>query len=251
MISKKLSAVLAAVPLAVALAVSLPGYSAESKGGDTAKKGTNVEKGKKASGPQAQAVQLAALADQLATYGDKKKDAMALIMAAKIQSEVGVQPTKHERTSQPGKGADKGKGEKAGTAPQPRDNSVAGLVARAKQYAGDRKDLIALADDVAKAGARGVVTGPKGGSYTVEARAADIFSNAVFRGGEVAAVAIRGDGDTDLDLVVIDENGNVICRADGPTDREACEWYPRWTGPYRIEVRNLGSVWNRYRILTN
>lgn len=247
MISKKLTAVLAAVPLAVALAVSLPGYSADSKGSD-AKKGANAEKGKKTSGPQSQAVELAVLADQLATYGDQKKDALALIVAARLQSEVGVQAAKHERTA--GKGADKGD-KKAGAAPQARDNSVAALTGRAKQYAGGRKDLIALADDVAKSGTRGVTTGPKGATHTVNARATDVFRNLVFRGGEPAAVGISGDGDTDLDLVVFDENNNVVCRADGPGDDEICRWNPRWTGPFRIEVRNLGNVYNRYRILTN
>jgi hypothetical protein len=246
MINKKLSALLATVPLALALAVSMPGHSAE-KGGDS-KKGMNVDKGKKAGSAQTQAVELAALADQLATYGDRKKDAMALIVAAKIQSEVGVQAGKQERTA--GKSPDKGD-KKSGAAPQPRDTSVAGLTARAKQYAGDRKDLIALADDVAKAGARGAVGGPKGATHTVEATAVDHFRNIMFQGGQPAAVAISGDGDTDLDLYVYDENNLLICRADGATDDEICRWTPRWTGVFRIEVRNLGNVYNRYRILTN
>lgn len=241
MISRKISAMLGAIPLGIALAVSVPGYSAE-KGGD-GKKGTNVEKGKRATSPQTQAVELAMLADQLATYGDQKKDAMALVMAAKLQNEAGVQQVKHERTAGKGKGG-------SGAAPQARDNSVAGLVARAKQYAGDRKDLIALADDVARAGTRGAVGGPKAATHVVEARVNDIF-RVSFRGGEPAVVGISGDGDTDLDLVVIDENGNVICRADGPSDDEICRWTPRWTGLFRIEVRNLGTVWNRYRIMTN
>ena len=246
MISKKLTAVLAAFPLALALAVSVPGQAAE-KGADS-KKGTNVDKDKKAGSAQTQAVELAALADQLATYGDRKNDAMALIMAAKLQAEVGVQAGKHEREA--GKGSDKGD-KKAGAAPQPRDNSVAGLTARAKQYAGDRKDLIALAEDVAKSGARGVVGGPRGGTYSVDAASVDHFRNVTFQGGQPAAVAISGDGDTDLDLYVYDENNILICRSDSAGDDEICRWTPRWTGVFRFEVRNLGRVYNRYRILTN
>lgn len=240
--TKKLAATLAALPLGIALAVSLPGHSAE-KGAD-GKKGTNVEKDKRATSPQTRAVEIALLADQLASYGDQKKDAMALIVAAKLMAEAGVQPAKHERT------AGTGKGDKGGAAPQARDNSMNGLIARAKQYAGERKDLIALADDVAKAGARGAVGGPRAATYVVEARATDIF-RVFFRGGEPAAVGISGDGDTDLDLLVYDENGNLICRADGPSDDEICRWTPLWTGVFRIEVRNLGRVWNRYRIMTN
>ena len=40
------------------------------------------------------------------------------------------------------------------------------------------------------------------------------------------------------------ENGNLICRSTRYGDDEFCRWNPRWTGPFRIQVRNLGaSVW--------
>jgi hypothetical protein len=50
---------------------------------------------------------------------------------------------------------------------------------------------------------------------------------------------------------VFDESGNRICVADSPGDDEICRWTPRWTGEFRIEVRNLGGVYNRYRIMHN
>jgi hypothetical protein len=72
-----------------------------------------------------------------------------------------------------------------------------------------------------------------------------------FRGGEVAVVSIVGDGDTDLDLFVYDEFNNLVAFANGLSDRETVSFTPRWTGRFRIEVRNLGGVWNEFTLRTN
>jgi hypothetical protein len=69
-----------------------------------------------------------------------------------------------------------------------------------------------------------------------------------FHGGRSAAASVIGDGDTDLDLFVYDENGNLIGSDTDSTDRCLVRLHPRWTGAFQIEVRNLGSVYNEYRI---
>jgi hypothetical protein len=72
-----------------------------------------------------------------------------------------------------------------------------------------------------------------------------------FRGGAPAVVSIAGDGDTDLDLFIYDASGRLVVYAIGPTDRETVSWTPPATGFYRVEVRNLGGVWNEFRLRTN
>ena len=247
MSGSKLSAALIALPFALALTASPPVAGADAKKGTEAKGeakkgGANRDPERRGTSAQADAVAQSALAEQLIEYGDRNKDALALITGAQIKARLGVQegPADKKET--------KGGDPKSGKPGAQRDTSVAAVVARAKQYAGDRKDLIALADDIGKT--RGAANGPRNGVTEVNARARDIF-RVTFRGGEPAIVAISGDGDTDLDLHVLDEAGNVICRADGPGDDEVCRWTPRWTGQFRIEVHNLGSVWNRYRIMHN
>lgn len=101
-----------------------------------------------------------------------------------------------------------------------------------------------------RGGTMGAVGGPRGTVDIVQARSADNYVVA-FRGGELAIVSIRGDGDTDLDLYIYDENGNLIVSGTGPTDRETVSWTPAWTGNFRIRVVNLGRVWNRYALVTN
>jgi hypothetical protein len=66
----------------------------------------------------------------------------------------------------------------------------------------------------------------------------------VFRGNQVTTISIVGDGDTDLDLYVYDANGNLIASGIGLSDRETVSFIPFATGAFRVEVRNLGNVWN-------
>lgn len=90
-----------------------------------------------------------------------------------------------------------------------------------------------------------------GSSCTVErvsANSTDVY-NVTFIGGEPAEVFVVGDGDTDLDLFIYDENGNLIDSDTDNTDVCLCEWTPRWTGRFTIKIRNYGSVYNEYTML--
>ncbi len=208
-----------------------------------AEKGKNVGATKKgANGADNRVV--AQLAMQLAQYGDKNKDALALITAAKMQVQIGVQASTAVKETAKGEAVQADAGKKA------LDPTAKGLLDRAKQYAGDRKDLIALADDVAAAGSRGLMNGPALHEDVVSSGATDSYA-LTFRGGELARVALSGDGDTDLDLSIYDENGNAICSSARTGDDEYCEFTPRWTGRFLVRVKNYGGVYNRYELLMN
>lgn len=224
----------AAVVLAIASGSVMAGTAAKGKNtGATAKE---------ADGNDNRAV--AQLAIQLAQYGDRNKDALALIAAAKMQVQVGMRAKVVEKE------AAKGEDAKADTSKPALDPSTKGLLERAKQYAGDRKDLIALADDVAAAGSRGRIEGPFVGETVVRARSRDKIP-VTFAARELARVAISGDGDSDLDLSVTDENGNEVCSSTRSGDDEYCDFTPRWTGQFYVRVTNYGQVANRYQILFN
>lgn len=81
----------------------------------------------------------------------------------------------------------------------------------------------------------------------VEARKTDVYKKTFASGVEVV-IAVRGDGDTDLDLFVYDENGNLIEKDDDATDRCIVSFTPKWTGSFTIKIKNLGNVYNSYRI---
>ena len=126
------------------------------------------------------------------------------------------------------------------------------LFALAEEYAGSNEELLAVIEQsqAMVATMKGRVGGAASTISRVLARDADIY-RVRFRGREFAEVCVVGDGDTDLDLFIYDESGNLICSDTGSTDRAYCSWTPRWTGTFEIEIENLGSVWNEYRIVTN
>ena len=100
---------------------------------------------------------------------------------------------------------------------------------------------------LALAGAEG---GPKLSDTHVYAQDSDVYT-VTFRAGEPAQVAVSGDGDTDLDVFVYDENGNLVASDLSTSDQAAVSWTPRWTGEFRIEIKNRGGVYNQYTLLTN
>jgi hypothetical protein len=196
--------------------------------------------------PQAQAVQNLGVASQLAKYGEQNKDPLALILAAKMKLEAGQAAGTHKRESSkslPGSAKEESKAEKPTSTPQR-------LLETAKGLAGGRADLVALADEAGKSVSRGAARGPQEAYERVNARKTDSYTIR-FRGGEAAVVVLSGDGDTDLDLTVHDENGNLICASEGAGDDEACRFYPSWTGPFVIRVINYGRVYNQYYLATN
>jgi hypothetical protein len=103
---------------------------------------------------------------------------------------------------------------------------------------------LALAARVAQADP---VEGPASKADVVDAYTTNVYHESFF-GGELARVRVIGDGDTDLDVYVLDEFGNVIASDTGYTDTCEVVWLPRWTGPFTIRVVNLGAVYNRYVI---
>jgi hypothetical protein len=67
-------------------------------------------------------------------------------------------------------------------------------------------------------------------------------------GGVQHHVVVQGDGDTDLDAVLIDQHGNVVASDLDSTDFCILSLIPRSTGEFTLEIHNLGNVFNQYVI---
>lgn len=217
--------------------------------GTTRVKGGNAAQDKPAQATaSASSLQALNLANQLAAWGDANKDPIALATAAKIKMSIGTRDVSLSKQADKGAPADKAApAEKPAKKSDPR--SADSLLQRARTLAGDRADIVALVDGVA-AGTRGRVGGPARHQDTVRAGVTDVFTM-TFRGGEEANVGISGDGDTDLDLYIYDENDNRICGSDSYGDDEICTFRPAWTGQFKVKIKNRGSVYNRYVLLTD
>jgi hypothetical protein len=84
----------------------------------------------------------------------------------------------------------------------------------------------------------------------VRAKSSNVY-HWTFVGHEWEVLAVSGDGDTDLDLYVYDDNGNLIAKDDDYSDDCLVRFMPRWTGHFTIKVVNRGKYANRYTIGTN
>jgi len=130
----------------------------------------------------------------------------------------------------------------------------AGIVAAARQMAASSGDatLIALAQGLVEPTSRGL----RGGAVTyrnwiLTGETMTYNRGWVFRGQELAEVAIAGGPNARLNLFVYDENGGLICQSRVTGSRQYCSWIPRWTGPFSVVIHNVGIYDSEYIISAN
>jgi hypothetical protein len=181
------------------------------------------------------------MSSDLLAFGRRTKDPIALIVASRVIKAVGGseadrKPERRETTEA---------AQKSGKLV-----SVDSILGEARDLAKGDKIIALLIDETAAMGSATAEGQPKTHQDTVQPGATDVYT-VVFTGGQLAEAGIAGDGESDLDLLVYDENDHLVCRSAGSSDREYCRWWARWTGPFRIEVQNLGMTSDLYRLATN
>jgi hypothetical protein len=219
------------------------------------KQGPNqaTDKGKDAG---ASAVGRASQATELITYARQNQSAVAMLTAVQMLRAARVADSKDRpgaKSTEAAKGATPTEGKKA--SPSEATLDPVKLLNEAKGWAKGNAQLTALIDaELAKPAAQGGTLGAAGGPIRhvdrVRAFDTDVY-RVTFRGGELAHVDVVGDGDTDLDVYIYDENGNLIDRDTDYDDRPCVMWTPRWTGTFVIKIQNLGRVYNQYTVFTN
>jgi hypothetical protein len=124
------------------------------------------------------------------------------------------------------------------------------MFAKATELAGDDETLKGLIEDAMAEGSRGRIGGAVSWLSRLPAGQIDVWE-VPFYGNSYAEVAIAGDGDANLDMVITDENGNVICYDVSRSDQVYCDFVPAWDGYFYITVENTGRSRNSYYLLTN
>ena len=190
-----------------------------------------------------QEIENLALAKELAAYGYASESALSLINAAMIVIEESAGAAKVKETKRGGVG---GAGEPSFTL------DAEQLLTDAEAFAGDDKNLKGLIKSAREltASSRGRVGGP---GYVIDKVAggeANLYT-VEFQGSVGAEVAAVGDGTTDLDLYIFDENGNLITMDEEDGDECYVIWKPKWTGVFVITVLNRGASANEFALVTN
>lgn len=191
------------------------------------------------------------LAVQLRQYGEAQNDPLALLLGARL---VRATPMVESTRIAKKPGAAAPTKENAAMPEKPSELDANVLIAEAKRLAAGDADMLAMVAREERAGATRSDKGKQAlaaltADYHVDAinaRSTDTYEEA-FAGGP-CAVVVAGDGDTDLDLFIYDRQGNLVCSDTRVGDDCLCQWNAVGTSIYRIDVKNLGSVYNRYMI---
>lgn len=127
---------------------------------------------------------------------------------------------------------------------------AATMFAKAKELAGEDEVLAGLIEDAEAEGSRGRIGGASETLSRLPAGQTDVWE-IPFYGDSYAELAVVGDGDANLDVLVTDENGNTICYDVSWSDKVYCDFVPAWNGYFYVTVQNNGSSRNSYYLLTN
>ncbi len=218
------------------LALTLPAAAQD-------KTGTNVNP-EAAASPAGGAATLG-LAAELYALGLSQGDALTVLTAAKLAASVDVTEGAERKKTTSG---DLPAEDAEGAAETPVDAPA--MLATARTLAAGDDMLLGLIADVEAETARGRIGGAARWLSRLPAGQTDVWE-LPFYGNSYAEIAVVGDGDANLDVVVTDENGNVFCYDVSWSDSLYCDFTPAWDGYFYVTVENRGRVRNSYYLLTN
>jgi hypothetical protein len=236
---------IAAAAAGLTLSGVLPAGTAMAQTADTS--GVNAAAVKAAATPEANAVDALGSVAALAAWGRANRDPEAMIVAARMLRSIPV-----------AEGTVTGviEGPVATTpAPQRPALTPAGLLGEARTFARGNAATLTRIRQAEAATSRGVISSAFGRGAVRTVR--DVSANSTWRftldarGGAPLRILAVGDGDTDVDMRVRDQNGNVVCEDLDFDHRAACAITPAWTGRFTVDVINTGSVWTRTMLVTN
>ncbi len=193
--------------------------------------------------PQSENTTAFQLAAGLSKYGYTHKSPLALVQAAQIVKDYGIafQPEEKEAAGEVDKSVKK-KGRISLDASQ--------LLADAQKYAAGDQTILALIEKVRTASARGSAAGFKYDTDDVPARG-ELIYKVRFNGGTFCEVSVEGDGDTELDLLICDTDGNVITQDVRHAEKCYVSWKPEESKLFVIRIRNNGLVFNNMTMYHN
>ncbi|MBP6736419.1 MAG: hypothetical protein KA139_03220 [Rhodobacteraceae bacterium] len=184
-----------------------------------------------------------AMAQDLYALGMANKDALTVLTAAKLAASVEVKEVEQKKKTE---GTETAGQEDGVDAPV----DAATMMASAKELAGEDEVLAGLIEDAEAEGSRGRIGGASSTLSRLPAGQTDVWE-VPFYGNSYAELAVVGDGDANLDVLVTDENGNTICYDVSWSDKVYCDFVPSWNGYFYVTVQNNGSRRNSYYLMTN
>jgi hypothetical protein len=203
----------------------------------------------------ASAVSLLGQAGELVRYARENESPLTMLAAVEMLSRVRVQEARDQSPQAEPSGEQVQEGKKGQTAAPTLDRRS--LLTEAKAWAqGDEHVMALINAELAKpeskpSGTLGAGAGPIRRIRRLPPRTRHNWT-ITFKRRSLARVIVIGDGDTDLDLYVYDQNGNLIVNDSSGFGRNlSVRFTPRWTGRFTVRIINRGRVYNTYLMATN
>ena len=169
--------------------------------------------------------------------GVAQRDPVLILAAAKLRAGLGLAAT--SRTPDQG----------AAETGAPLD--AAQMLATARDFAAGDEAMLALIEDVAAEGTKGVVNGPVYNIATLKAKGTDTYGRVPFEAGKYAEIYVEATGSQDLNLHVYDDQNRLVCSDTDASAIAYCGWRPRATADFTIKVSNATGASARYSLMTN
>jgi hypothetical protein len=204
--------------------------------------GENLGTGSGQVTPAAEAVATTADALSLAAWAREAEDAEAMLVAARMLASVGaLGGTEEPEAAMSAEAA----GSASGAAP-----TAASLFDEATTLAAGDAGILARITAARAVAPKGLIGGARSWIRDIPANSNVTYRLAAY-GGYVWNIIAAGDGDTDVDMEIRDEYGNLICRDIAPYSRASCRFTPAWDGSFSVRIINLGPVWTRTLVMSN
>ena len=192
------------------------------------------------SGAQAQEVtpiQKMQAAKTLFEIGAQAQDPLYMLAAARLRKSV---PLKATERAPDGKMAATG-------APLGWDE----MLTQAEELAYGNSLLTGLIGDIRAERNKGVVNGPVYSIVSLRAGGRDEYPGLTFRGGEYAEIYVEGPSGSDLNLMVRDAKGRLVCSDTDISDIAYCGWRPPADEAFTVTVTSEGQRGGEYSMMTN
>lgn len=182
----------------------------------------------------------AALSRSLFDLGVEQSDPLMMIVAARMRKGLVSDPV--DRAPE---------GAEAETGAPPHLDWRAMLESATELSAGN-PTLLGLIDDAMVERPKGVRGRPVHSISSISSDSRAQYAPFTFTGGEAASVYVEGTGGGDLNILVHDSQGRLVCSDTSSATRHAgCYWRPDADADYRVTVENRGPSATRYSMWTN
>lgn len=182
-------------------------------------------------------VKLAELSARLYAMGVDRQDPLLILSAARLRKTLA--PVASDRAAM---GGVAGAGAPLGWEE---------MLAAAEPLADGDESLMGLIEDIRTETTKGVSSGPVYNIGSLSNGGGDTYPPIEFRGGEYAEVYVEAKAATNLNLMILDDKGRLVCTDTDISHIAYCGWTPAQGGTFTLKVENKGPASAAYALMTN